>query len=479
MLLTPDEKLIHSILQGGIQNYYKARTCGVREDSLYDEAKAVWNLMGKMTAKDRLPSLPEIELATGHTIDKICEDPLDIELCSEAIVKRGLSSQLHEKFGELTRGDAINTDPFKVRDSLSEVITETAWSFGEPYSLNSRASMDELSEAYAKAEARKGGLIGVSSPWPTMDEASLGLQPGELTVCFAKRKVGKSWLVIAWSVHMWRHDLKPGEKVLFVTMEMTPLQVLRRMACVDLRLSWDEFRGGRLTSKQKDSLHRWVDARMNAGPDDPNMIIVGSNQVRTISDLAAVVGEHRPKVVVVDSFYILGRSAGSSIYERVLANVQGMKLDIALKYDVPVLASTQLKGTTNKDVLTADSDDAMGAKAIGDYADVTRGLFADTELKSAQQRLWRGMEAREFLARDVKINFNLDTMDFSEIEEIDPDDPNGRGNDDGEEDDEIEGDYGGGYKGPKRTKSPIPRGITKPGKPRDISADDIAPDLYV
>jgi hypothetical protein len=198
---------------------------------------------------------------------------------------------------------------------------------------------------------------------------------------------------------------------------------------------------------------------MEADSEDSNIIIVGSNQVRTIDDLAAIVGEHKPKAVIVDSFYILGRASGSSIYERVLSNVQGLKLDIALKYDVPVVASTQLKGTTQKDTLTADSDDAMGAKAIGDYADVTRGLFCDAEYKAANQRLWRGMEAREFVAKDVKINFDFEHMDFTEIEEIDPGDETGRGDDDSDD------------PGPSKSSGGKPPWSPPKTKPRDDDDD--------
>lgn len=418
MLLSTDQKLIHAILQGGIKSYYKARSEGVRAEILFDEAPSIWTLIEDMAAKGRLPSIPEIHTVTGHYIEEICPEPIDAELIAKSVVKRGLSAQLNEKFGELTSKDLINQDPFKVRDEMSQIITDVAWSYGEPYSINSRAGLEQLMEAYERAEGRGSKLLGLSSPWPTMDQASLGLQPGELTVVFAKRKIGKSWCVIVWGVHIWKNDLKPGEKILFVTMEMTPLQVLRRMACVDLRLSWGDFRGGKLTTQEKKKLEDWVEKRMEADQDDPDIVIVGSNQVRTVKDLSAVVGEHKPKCVIVDSFYILGRASGRSLHERVLTNVQELKLDIALQHEVPVLCSTQLKGTTSKDVLEASSDDAMGAKAIGDYADVTRGLFADKEYMAANQRLWRGMEAREFLGKDLKINFNLNTMDFSEIEEV-------------------------------------------------------------
>jgi len=741
VLLTPDARLIHAIYQGGIKAYYAARSEGIRAEFLFDEARPIWLLMETMSAKGRLPSPPEIHTVTGHQIGTITTDPLDVSICAKSIVKRGLSGQLNDKLDKVIGNDAINVDPFKVRDGLLDVVSSTAWSYGEPYTINSRASMDELIEAYEKAAARGSSLLGLSSPWPTVDSASLGLQDGELTVVFAKRKIGKSnhgntlchdpltgrertikelfdqatgdvlsweknapihtktptdfidcgmkeclkiswksgrsiiaakthpfltpkgwveasklqiehhnasaasipeplrpvamseseikalayliadggytsgstltwskqdpilvedfgsalatldcrlkpresgvytvvttgskhrnpvvdllkhhqldgkksvekeipqaifslpneqlalfigclwsgdggvhqgskvryysgsrrlveqlqhlllrfgvvsffrvarewtdksgettphfaltiakrsieafkqhiqlfgekqglleavtygggsgeaflhveeikdelfaeidtrpelleevkvragykhsfgkssfinystgrlkrnlfeifcevydsplrwvldenihwdpivsiedagkhhcydltvpgtscyvandfivhnsWCVIVWGVHIWKTDLGPGEKILFVTMEMTPLQVLRRMACVDLHFSWNDFRGGRLTTAERKMLDDWVDQRVNAHENDANIIIVGSNQVRTIKDLDAIVGEYKPKGVIVDSFYILGRASGSSLHERVLANVQGLIL---------------------------------------------------------------------------------------------------------------------------------------------------------
>lgn len=424
MLLTPDEQLIHAVLQSGIQGFFDARRAGINAKILFDEARPIWELFEELIKLGRLPSLTEIHIKTGIQIDQICPDPIDVKLITEKLVKRGLASQLHEKLQPLYKGDTFSQDPFEIRDRLVDIYQETAWGLGTPLSINSRNAVDQFRKAYARAASAGGGLLGLSSPWPTPDSASLGLQPGELTVVFAKRKIGKSWCVIVWTVHMWRHDLQPGEKILFVTMEMTELQIMRRMACVDLRVPWDDLRKGKLDMHQKKLLDDWCDQRINdeGNPDVPNIVFATSKECRTAKDIGALVAEHNPRAVVVDSFYILGRQDGKSIYERVLGNVQALKLDVALQYNVPVLCSTQLKGTIDKETLSADSDDAMGAKAIGDYADVTRGLFADEELWAAQKRYWRGMEAREFQPKDVEINFNFETMDFSEIREITEDD---------------------------------------------------------
>lgn len=842
--LTTDERLIHAIYQAGPSpiGFFRARNRGVRVEHLFPEAAPIYALMEQLAPKGRLPSLGEVQLKTGIRIDRIVAEPYDVDLVAEEIVKRALGTQLKTRLGTLSISDKLITNPVEIRNELYKLWSECAWSYGEPYSINSRAAIAELQERYNRREEKGDNIAGLGSPWPTMDRASDGLQPGELTVIFAKRKIGKtvssltllhdpytgrertiqdvvsagsgsvltwqknkpitaaqpsaymecgekecfqityksgrkiiaapthpflttrgwkrldelqvgqhtaavaifpeplkpeampahevkilaymladggctsgtpdytqrdatlvsdlrsavviagcqlnqssvpdrylvvrigdtnhvtellrrhdvwgkksvhktipdaifslpndqlalfigrlfsgdgcvskngksylvsystgsrkmaeqiqhlllrfgvqskiytkprevadqetgekvqreywellirtetierfkqtvgqhvigpkkalldqivfegesrvgwlkneelwdeilseieaqpelikalgdrlgyttfrfqkshildyksgrirrklfeafcavyesplkwvldeniwwdeiesiepagkhrcydlsvpptecyvandfivhnSWAAIAWAMHIWRNDIKPGEKLLFVTMEMTRLQVLQRMAAVDLKISYNDFRNAKLSTEDKARFDAWCKARVESMKGDPDLILADSNQVRTVQDLSALVGEYRPKGVIVDSFYILGRASGKSLHERVLTNVQELKLDIALQHNVPVLASTQLKGTTSKDVLDADSDDAMGAKAIGDYADATRLLAANKKYLDANQRVWRSMEAREFIGKDLVINFNLDTMDFSEDGEYD------------------------------------------------------------
>jgi replicative DNA helicase len=360
-----------------------------------------------------MPSIEEIRLQTGHVVTPY-DNPLDALFAAEVIAERHLKTLLNQRLGEVA--PIVNSNPEKARDMLAQLLVDTTFIRGQPMSTSSRQMLEAFRDRYLEMEQRDGSLVGLSSPWPSVDAESLGLQPGELTVVYAKRKVGKSWLTCAWAVHCWENDLTPDDCMLFVTLEMTPMQILSRMACIALKLPWQEFRKTKLTTIQRTMLMDWIDARLNNAGNEPQIIFLGANDVREARDVALRAKEYRPKLVVVDGFYILGREDGKSIYERVLGNVQRLKLDVAAECEVPVLASTQLKGTVKKDVLDADSDDAMGAKAIGDYADVTRGLFANEQLLNENRRVWKAMESREFIGANVLINFDLEKMDFSEIE---------------------------------------------------------------
>lgn len=430
--MTPDRALVHSVLHFNIPGFFTAKRHGVKPEHLYDEAQRVFRFIEDFVAKGRTPTFDEVKIATGVELDpSIDGSKLDPEVCAKAIATRTLGKQLSKGIDEIL--DTLKRDPFKARDDISSLVTSSTWSYGDFETLPSPQTVKSIRDLYLTAESYKGGLLGYGSPWPTMDKASRGLQRGELTVLFAKKKQGKTFAKLAWVEHIWSKDtlITPDDTILFLSMEMQPRLVYRRFAAVHLKLNYEQFASGTLSTFERDRFMQWCDDLINNRFQRPKLVVISSNEAPDVQSLSHIVARLRPKLVVIDSFYMLARE-GDKTWERMLGNVQDLKLKIANAYDIPVLASTQLAGAVDREVLSADTDDAAYAKAIGDYADASRGLFGSFEHHRDNRRLWRGMESREFKPAHLLINFNLSTMDFSEIKEI------------GEDSDGSDGDADGG-----------------------------------
>jgi hypothetical protein len=171
---------------------------------------------------------------------------------------------------------------------------------------------------------------------------------------------------------------------------------------------------------QEDRFYAWVAAMQTPNPTTPTLYMAGPNTVRDVADIAAKAAELNPKLIAIDGFYILGRDRRMGMWERTLQNVSDIKLDLCSPLDVPVLATSQLKGTKDKYSLDADADDAAYAKAIGDYADAIRSIHMDQQIELNKQRIFRGKESREFVPVDIYMHFNLDCMNFDEIKVVQP-----------------------------------------------------------
>lgn len=410
--VTLDRALIYSVLQSGREGFFKIRDLGLQAVHVQDEDQSIFALFEKIIRRtSRLPTLIEIKAATGIDI-VIPTTPYDVTLFGEKIAERALQNKLKEGLGPITR--EVLEDPTEARKNLGQLVKDTAWSLGSVSSFTDPAVAQSLVEDYEKAKARGGGLLGFSSPWPNVDKYSLGLQPNELTVVLAKRKTGKTWILLKWFQHILRHDLKPGQNLLIASMEMAPSQMYRRLAAIDLYLDYANFRSGRLTVEEEKRLKEWEEAMRDGDDSQPTICVAGADVIRNVGDICDKVSELGSCLVGLDGLYILGRDSKKSMWERTIDNISDLKLELCAGMNMACLATSQFRGSKNKNELKADADDAAYAKAIGDWADAMRGLFMNDDYEKNNRRVFSYMESREFRGVDIQINFDLARMDFSE-----------------------------------------------------------------
>lgn len=422
----PDRALIFSIVQGGVAAFQQAKDLGVQSEFLVsgEDRKIFEACEDVFLPKGKMPSISNIRQHFKIDIDEPTAE-FDVDLCAQEIMRRALMTRLNAGLGPIE--DQIPIDPFSAREALGALVKETNWSLGSVVRTNSPAAIAGVRKRYLEAKARDGGLLGLSSPWPSRDKASLGLQAGEVTVLLAKRKSGKTWLMLKWVEHIWtakREDgtseLGAGECILIVSMEMPVWQVLRRLFAIHQKLDYEKFRAGQLDEAEEQRFMDWCEEMEKPNPDRPEIIVVASDRCRNVDDIVGLVAQYRPKAVFIDSFYILDASGGRmQMWERMIYNIKSIKLDIAVGFGIPVLTTTQLSGQVKKGDMNAEADAVAYAKAIGDYADAIDGIFGNTEFKGNNRRILRGMEAREFRTVDLEIHFNPGTHEYGEIKVLD------------------------------------------------------------
>lgn len=427
MDITIDRALIYAILKGGVPAFQSAKNLGIEADFLTFEDEHIFRAMEEIfLPKGKMPSLAELKIHCKVDVPPTDEN-FDVELCGKQVIKRALATKLSDGLGPIEQD--LTTDPFASRTALQELVQSTNWSMGLVARTDSPAAIEEVEKRYLEAKARKEGLLGYSSPWPLRDKQSLGLQKGEVTVVLAKRKTGKSWMLFKWAEHIWANkiklpdgkeesELKPGECLLVVSMEMPVWQVMRRFFAIHRKLDYELFRAGKLPTAEEKMFFDWTAEMKKPNQARPFVVFVGSDKVRTVRDLVGLVAQYQPKVVFIDGFYILGREGKGKqapMWERAMNNISEIKLDVAVGMSVPVVATTQLSGQVKRGDLNAEADAVAYAKSIGDYADAIDGLFGSDDFKEQGRRVLRGMEAREFITVDLDINFNPKTQDYSEI----------------------------------------------------------------
>lgn len=413
-VVTPAWALVMAIHEAGPKGMSIALRRGLRAEHLgdaEDPAVKVYELFEKFHPKGALPSVPEIKLRSGIPFEEGAG--FDLETAIDHMAHAIMFKELREGIGKSLK--TLKKNPVEGREELSALVRKSArWERpNDPRGTNSAEWRGDMFARFLKAASRlPGELLGLPYPWESLNEKSLGLIKGELSALLAKRKTGKTWMTLAICDHIIKNAAKKGDKILYISPEMTEPLVMSRNTAVHLKLDYAKFRGGKLEASARKRLEDYAN---HHEPGAPEILWFYGTDLpnRSVEDITVLAEQHEPILIMIDSFYCLG-DRRKKMYDRTLESIERMT---DLKTYAPVFLTSQFSADTKKKDTNSEADSAAYARALGDYVDALYGLFPPKQ--GRESRILRCMEAREFDPIDIRIGFDMTRMDFSEIEVID------------------------------------------------------------
>lgn len=384
------------------------RDADVTMEMVYDDArKALEAIVRHQKKFGKVPSAEWVKRRTG--VELPSPKGLDLpETYAEEIRSRYIAKVLTDELREINK--AVREDPEEGANRLQK-----AWAKIQAAKLTRRAHLvnvtdprrvDERKEKYDKLESHKG-FDGVLFPWQSLNESCMGMQPGTVHIFSAMEKTGKTFLLVECAAHCWANQEKPP---LFVTMEMPPDQIERRFDASAGKFAYERLRKARLGVFAKKNYFDFLDGLKEKRP----FWIADSRSVRTVEEIANLAVELDVSAVYLDGVYILARHGADAMWERTLEVVASCK-DQAKITQLPWVLTTQLATSLKADATTATTRDLGYAKMIAQWADAIYAFFGNKDLKKNNRRIMRTLAAREFQNIDLLLNFDLETMNFSEI----------------------------------------------------------------
>jgi replicative DNA helicase len=198
----------------------------------------------------------------------------------------------------------------------------------------------------------KGKITGIETGFTEYDKLTNGLHPEEMTVFAARPSVGKTAFALAIAEHI---ILRLGIPVIFVSLEMSPKQIMARLVFSLARLNRQRIRDGLMTERDFPAL-------MSAGTqlaESLIKIIDSSECGRTIQQIRsktrAKVREYRKqgfeKVVFIGDYLQLmlssGKKAGNR--EQEVAEVSQELKAMSKELQIPVIALAQINRLSQKE----------------------------------------------------------------------------------------------------------------------------------
>lgn len=333
---------------------------------------------------------------------------------------------------------AIDTRFVPLRQAVSNNDMDTAIALvGEMYAAGTRISLGndviDLTEASAQvmdeyALAASGNLQGVTLKWATLNSVTDGIFPGDVLTIVARTGIGKSYLIAAMALAAWR----AGHPVLFITMEMTVVQIVRRILAMMAALNPDYLRRGDLSAWGQDAI--WEQVR--AIPGGPAFHLLSGDFRKRVSDVDNLVQEFAPDCVYIDASYLLdpmtGRRKNASKWESLDDVGEDIKR-MALTRNRPVVQTVQFNRGEVKTKKTAvagagggpprshvpDLSNIRGTDQIAIVSSlVIAAMEGEAPNEDTRRRLYllKNRDGQRLIERPIEINYVFDPgTDFSEI----------------------------------------------------------------
>ncbi len=252
--------------------------------------------------------------------------------------------------------------------------------------------------------ARMGGITGLTSPWPSLDEITLGFQPEELWMIAARSSVGKSWCEIVGARHHWAN----GIKTLLFSKEMAVEQFIKRLDAVHAGVAHRRLRSGQLTAEE---YVRYEETLKSLEGTMPFWVSGDADLGGGVSGVWAKINKYKPRSVWIDGLYVMeDERRGRSEPER-LKNISLDLKQCARQEGVTIFITHQFNLAGVGDQGTADT---LSYGDLKKWFDGIIGMYQTDDLRLNREMLFRLLKNREGDLFQWVSSWDLEHMTFSE-----------------------------------------------------------------
>ena len=308
---------------------------GVNDDWFFvDENKAVWRFIRQhwtryqevptgVTVLDNFPTYRL--LAVDDNIDYLLDQLIDYRKRQSTITVVQDASEAIASGDHNTAIAVLNQGVAKLLDEGSRQTTDI------DLTLNAVQRFDE----YLNVKTRPNGLLGIATGFRTIDQATAGLQPGQLITIIAPPKTGKSVLALQVAVNVHNDGFVP----LFQSFEMNNIEQQHRHDAMRSHIAHSRLIRGALT-KEEEARYQKVLEDMEGLH---KFYLTDAVSAMTVTGLAAKIDKLRPDIVFVDGVYLMvDEITGEQNSPQALTNItRGLK-QLAMVKKIPIVISTQV-----------------------------------------------------------------------------------------------------------------------------------------
>lgn len=200
---------------------------------------------------------------------------------------------------------------------------------------------DVLHEAMDRLDARMQGehtLAGAETGFTEMDALTGGLHASELVILAARPSMGKTAFAMNIAEHVATKQMSP---TLFVSLEMSSVELADRLLCSAARVNGHRLRNGTISIEDRQRLIEM------AGEISRAPFYVDDSPSRTVTEIAAAARRIRRRdghlgIIVIDYLQLIEPDNNKDPRQEQVARIARRLKGLARELEVPVLCLAQL-----------------------------------------------------------------------------------------------------------------------------------------
>jgi len=298
-----------------------------------------------------------------------------VEFHARIIAEKFIKRELIKMSGEVIR-DAYDetSDVFDVLNKAESDLFKIAENNMGKNADTMQNVVRQAIEEIEKASQNSDGISGIPTGFFDLDKVTAGWQRSDMIVIAARPAMGKTAFVLSMARNT-AVDHNMG--VAFFSLEMSSVQLVKRLIASEARLSAEKLRKGDLKEHEFQQLHSRI-TKLATAP-----LFIDDTPGISIFDLRAKCRrlklQHDIQIVIIDYLQLMtaGGAKGSGNREQEISSISRSIKEIAKELNVPVIALSQLsrsveqRGGDKRPVLS----DLRESGAIEQDADIVSFIY--------------------------------------------------------------------------------------------------------
>lgn len=313
---------------------------------LDDDNRRVWQFLRKhyteysevptvTTVKDHYPNYKVLDVE--DSIDYLLDTMVDFR--RRLLTRQGLEAAVEE-----LQNNDHNSALTAMEQTIARVNEQGVLGTHE---VDLTKNTEERYKEYLSIQNAE--FLGIPTGFKDIDDATAGLQGGQLVTIIAPPKTGKSQVALQVAINV--HKL--GKVPMFQSFEMNNHEQQQRHDAMRAHIDHGRLRRGKLSDKEND---RYIDMLNDMEKQHPFHLVDAVNGI-TVSALSAKIEQLKPDIVFVDGVYLMmDELTGEMNTPQAITNITRALKRLAQRIDKPIVITTQtLLWKMRAGKVTADS----------------------------------------------------------------------------------------------------------------------------